>query len=128
MLPDLGHAAIVAGLAMSVYATFAFVIGARRTDSALLSSARRAVYVSCGLTLLASLVMVVLLLTHDFSVLYVAHNNATTTPPFFSVISLWAALEGSILFWTLLLTGWASLVIWRNRHRHSTLLPWAGAT
>ena len=51
--------------------------------------------------------MVVSLLTHDFSVLYVARNNATTTPPFYSVISLWAALEGSILFWTLLATGWA---------------------
>ena len=48
------------------------------------------------------------LLTHDFSVAYVARNNATTTPPFYSVISLWAALEGSILFWTLLATGWAS--------------------
>ena len=52
--------------------------------------------------------MVVSLLTHDFSVLYVAENNATTTPPFISAISLWAALEGSILFWALLATGWAS--------------------
>ncbi len=128
MLPDLGHAAIVAGLALSVYATIAFVIGTRRRDSALLASARRAVYVSCGLAALAAAVMIVLLLTHDFSVLYVARNNATTTPPFFSVISLWAALEGSILFWTLLLTSWASLVIWRNRRRRSALLPWAGAT
>ena len=59
--------------------------------------------------------MVVSLLTHDFSVLYVARNNATTTPPFYSFISLWAALEGSILFWTLLATGWASLVLYRYR-------------
>jgi cytochrome c-type biogenesis protein CcmF len=117
MLPDLGRAAIIAGLALSVYATVAFVLGARRPDSALPSSARRAVFVSCGLAALAALVMVILLLTHDFSVLYVARNNATTTPPFFSVISLWAALEGSILFWTLLLTGWASLVLWRNSQR-----------
>ena len=58
------------------------------------------------------------LLAHDFSVLYVAENNATTTPPFISAISLWAALEGSILFWTLLATGWASLVMWRHRDRH----------
>ena len=128
MLPDLGHAAIVAGLALSVYAAVAFVVAARRRDSALLSSARRAVYTSFGLAALAAAAMVVLLLTHDFSVLYVARNNATTTPPFFSVISLWAALEGSILFWTLLLTGWASIVIWRTRGRHAALLPWAGAT
>ena len=128
MLPELGRAAIVAGLALSVYAAFAFVLGARRRDALLATSARRAVYLSFGLAGGAAVAMVLLLLTHDFSVLYVARNNATTTPPFFSIISLWAALEGSILFWTLLLTGWASLVLWRNRDRHAALLPWAGAT
>src|SRR5574338_320911 len=70
--------------------------------------------------------MVVSLLTHDFSVQYVARNNATTTPPFYSFISLWAALEGSILFWTLLATGWAALVLYRFRHRASLLMPWVG--
>ena len=72
-------------------------------------------YAAFGLVALACVAMVVSLLTHDFSVLYVARNNATTTPPFYSVISLWAALEGSILFWTLLATGWASLVLYRYR-------------
>ena len=72
--------------------------------------------------------MVVSLLTHDFSVQYVVRNNATTTPPFYSFISLWAALEGSILFWTLLATGWAALVLWRFRDRLPALMPWVGAT
>jgi len=128
MLPTLGHAAIVVGLATSVFAVVAFVVGGRRADATLLAAARRGIYLTFGLALAASLVMVTSLLTHDFSVLYVANNNATTTPPFFSVISLWAALEGSILFWTLLLTGYASLVIYRYRDRHRQLMPWTGAT
>src|SRR5574338_242898 len=70
--------------------------------------------------------MVVSLLTHDFSVQYVARNNATTTPPFYSFISLWAALEGSFLFWTLLATGWGALVLYRFRHRAPLLMPWVG--
>ena len=37
------------------------------------------------------------LVTHDFSIQYVAENNARETPLFFTVISLWAALAGSIL-------------------------------
>src|ERR671915_2494763 len=72
--------------------------------------------------------MVGALLTHDFGILYVARNNASTTPPFFSAISLWAALEGSILFWTVLATGWAALVLHRSRARYGALLPWVGAT
>jgi cytochrome c-type biogenesis protein CcmF len=123
-----GHVAIVVGLATSVFAAFAFVAGGRRRDPTLLASARRAMYLTFALAAVASAVMITALLTHDFSILYVARNNATTTPPFFSVISLWAALEGSILFWTLLLTGYAALVLYRYRDRHAALMPWAGAT
>ena len=128
MIPTLGHVAIVVGLAFSVWAAIAFIVGARRRDDALLASAQRSVYATFALVALPCMAMVISLLTHDFSVLYVARNNATTTPPFFSVISLWAALEGSILFWTLLLTGYASLAIWRHRNRHAALMPWVGAT
>jgi cytochrome c-type biogenesis protein CcmF len=128
MIPTLGHLAVVIGLAATVYAAGAFIVGGRSGDAALLATARRAMYAAFLLVALACLAMVVSLLTHDFSVLYVARNNATTTPPFYSVISLWAALEGSILFWTLLATGWASLVLYRYRARLPALMPWVGAT
>ena len=113
MIPTLGHLAVVIGLAATVFAAGAFVLGGRSGDVAVLASARRAMYLTFALVGFACLAMIVSLLTHDFSVLYVARNNATTTPPFYSVISLWAALEGSILFWTMLASGWASLLLYR---------------
>jgi cytochrome c-type biogenesis protein CcmF len=128
VIPTLGHLAMVIGLAATLYAAGAFIVGARSGDGAVLVSARRAMYGAFALVALACLAMIISLLTHDFSVLYVARNNATTTPPFYSVISLWAALEGSILFWTLLATGWASLVLYRYRNRLPALMPWVGAT
>ena len=128
MIPAIGHAAMLLGLGLTVYAAIAFVIAGRGGDQRLMRSARRAVIGSFVAVAVACAAMVISLLTHDFSVLYVAENNATTTPPFISAISLWAALEGSILFWTLLATGWATLVLWRNRDRHPALMPWAGAT
>ena len=128
MIPTLGHIAVVIGLAATIYAAGAFVVGGRNGDRVVLASARRAMYAAFGLVAFSCLAMIVLLLTHDFSVAYVARNNATTTPPFYSVISLWAALEGSILFWTVLATGWASLVLYRYRARLPALMPWVGAT
>ena len=128
MIPTLGHLAVVIGLATTAYAAGAFILGGWRRDALILASARRGIYAAFALAGFASLAMVVSLLTHDFSVLYVARNNATTTPPFYSVISLWAALEGSILFWTLLASGWASLVLYRYRDRLPALMPWVGAT
>ena len=128
MIPTLGHTAVVVALAASLFATAVFVLAARRSDPRLSASGRNAMYASFALAALACVTMMVSLLRHDFSVGYVARHNSTTTPPFYSIISLWAALEGSILFWAFLLTGFAALVLYRNRSRHPALMPWVGAT
>ena len=128
MIATLGHVAVVVGLAATLFAAAAFALAARSRDPRLTGLGRRAMFAAFGLAALASVAMVTLLLSHDFSVRYVARNNATTTPPFYSVISLWAALEGSILFWTLLATGWAALVLHRYRNRAAALMPWVGVT
>ena len=128
MIPTIGHTAILIGLGLTAYAVVAYVLAARDGDDRLAVSGRRAVIGSFAAAVVGCGAMVISLLAHDFSVLYVAENNATTTPPFISAISLWAALEGSILFWTLLATGWASLVLVRHRGRHRLLMPSVGAT
>jgi len=128
VIPTLGHLAVVIGLLATLYAAGAFIVAGRRGDRAVLGSARRAMLAAFALAALASAAMIVSLVTHDFSVSYVARNNATTTPLFYSIISLWAALEGSILFWTLLATGWAALLLHRYRDRLPLLMPWVGAT
>ena len=50
------------------------------------------------------------ILTHDFSIEYVADNTARTTPFIFLLASGWAALEGSIVLWGIVLAGFAYLV------------------
>ena len=128
MLASLGHGAVVIGLAVSLFAAAAGILAGRSGDVGLAAAGRRAVYATWILSLVACGAMAVSLLNHDFSILYVARNNATTTPPFYSFISLWAALEGSILFWTFLLTGWSSILLYRFRSAHPELMPWATAT
>src|SRR5204862_8050816 len=63
---------------------------------------------------IAALSMMFALATHDFSILYVAENNARETPLFYSIISLWAALEGSILLWTAILAGATAFIAFRG--------------
>lgn len=50
------------------------------------------------------------LLSDDFSITYIANNSATTTPTVFKMASAWAALEGSIVLWGLVLTIFTWLV------------------
>ena len=57
------------------------------------------------------------LISHDFSIRYVAENNARGTPFLYTITGLWAALEGSILLWALILGGYLAFVAHQFRHR-----------
>jgi cytochrome c-type biogenesis protein CcmF len=53
------------------------------------------------------------ILSHEFSITYVANNTATTTPLVFLFAAGWAALEGSIVLWGVVLAVFTYLV-WRR--------------
>ena len=66
------------------------------------------------------------LVTHDFSLSYVAQNNSRDTPVLYSVTGLWSALAGSILLWGVVLGGYATAMVWRFRRRSGDdLIGWA---
>jgi hypothetical protein len=56
-------------------------------------------------------VMQFALITHNFSLAYVAENNATFTPLLYSITGMWSALEGSLLLGSLLLAPSSCVVI-----------------
>jgi cytochrome c-type biogenesis protein CcmF len=111
---DLGGAALRAALFLSLWGTLAAVYASWRRDARVLQSARIAAGVVFGLLALGAVSMMFALATHDFSIRYVAENNARETPLFYSIISLWAALEGSILLWTTILAGATAFVAFRG--------------
>ena len=111
---DIGGGALRAALLLALWGLAAAAYAAWRREPRALVSAR---YVALGaflLVLVADLAMVGALVTHDFSIVYVAENNARATPLFYSAISLWAALAGSILLWTLILAAAVVYVAWRG--------------
>ncbi|MGH9302905.1 MAG: heme lyase CcmF/NrfE family subunit, partial [Acidimicrobiales bacterium] len=67
--------------------------------------------------LLATAAMEHALVTHDFSLAYVADNNSRETPLLYSVTGMWAALQGSILLWALVLSGYLAAMARRFRTR-----------
>ena len=111
---DVGGGALRAALALALWGLVASAYAARERDGRALRSARWSALAALVLILAASASMAAALLTHDFSIRYVALNNALETPPYFSAISLWAALEGSILLWTTILAGAVTYVAWRG--------------
>ena len=97
MVRILGYSAVAAAVALSIYGIVAAVWGVRAKQAAMIRSARAAAYVNFGLLLLANALMIFGLLTHDFSISYVAQVGSRSSPAWVSVVSLWSSLEGSIL-------------------------------
>ena len=64
--------------------------------------------------------------THDYSLQYVADNNARTTPFLYDLTGMWSDLEGSILLWAVLLSLVMGTVVAVYRRRLSdAVVRWA---
>lgn len=75
--------------------------------------------------ILANLLMVYALVSHDFSVHYVAEVGSLSTPTHITIISLWASLSGSILFWGGVLGVYIGAWTARMGDRYREYTPWA---
>jgi cytochrome c-type biogenesis protein CcmF len=124
----IGLSAVTLALAIAAYGMVAAVVGVRRREAALVRSARAAAYTNFGLLTVANLAMIYGLVTHDFSIDYVAQVGSRATPLFFTVISLWSALEGSILFWGWVLALYTAAAVWLTRAQLGSLGAYANAT
>ncbi|MBI5505499.1 MAG: heme lyase CcmF/NrfE family subunit [Deltaproteobacteria bacterium] len=124
----IGNLALYLALATSLYAVAASLHGALARRREFVASGEHAAYATWGLICISSIVMLHALLTNDFSIKYVAAYTSTTLPARFRVTALWGGMEGSLLFWALILTTFTSLALFQNRHRNRELMPYVTAT
>src|SRR6476659_9588402 len=123
-MADLGRAALVVSLGLSLYALVAGFFAARTNRRRLSLSARNALFASFGSTLVASLVLATALVRHDFSFSYVAAHTNRTLATAYSLSSFWGGQEGSLLLWLLVLTGFGALAVALNRSLLRDLVAW----
>jgi cytochrome c-type biogenesis protein CcmF len=98
----------------------------RRTD--LVVSGERGLYAGAGFVLLASAGLWTALLTSDFSLRYVASFTSSNLPVVYKFSAFWGGQAGSMLFWCLVLAGYAALATWANRRSVRELMPWVTGT
>jgi cytochrome c-type biogenesis protein CcmF len=123
-MPELGRAALLVTLGLCLYALVAGTAAAVLRRRRLADSARNALIASFGTTLVASLVLVVALVRHDFSIAYVADVTSRSLPTGYTISAFWGGQEGSLLLWLLILTGYAAAAVWLNRRRAPDLVAW----
>jgi cytochrome c-type biogenesis protein CcmF len=117
----IGYSAVIAAFALALAGIGLAVAGIRTARPHLTARARTISYCVFGLMAVANLAMIYGLVTHDFSISYVAQVGSRSTPLFFTIISLWGSLEGSILFWGLVLSGYTAASVYGSGRKLGNL-------
>jgi cytochrome c-type biogenesis protein CcmF len=126
-LAGLGRPSLLVALVFSLLAIGAFIAAGRTGRRDLSEAGKRALYATFGFTALATISLVSALLAHDFSLNYVANYTSRSLSVPYTISALWGGMEGSLLFWTTLLTGFSALAIAKAPARRSRLIGGAGA-
>ena len=124
-MAHLGTFAILLAVLLSAYGMVAAAVGARTRRPALVESARRTAFALLATIVTVNAAMLVALLQNDFTLRYVSENSSRATPTLYKVLSLWAADDGSLLFWNLILAGYITAVALRFRRFHPITFPYA---
>jgi cytochrome c-type biogenesis protein CcmF len=119
----LGSAALVLALVAAGYAFVAGIVGIAGRRPSLTRVARYSFFAAFGAVSFAVAILWYLLLSNDFSIAYVAEHSSRTLPAVYKFAALWAGQEGSLLFWSWLLSIFAVIALIQNRDKHSKLMP-----
>ncbi|MDP9140674.1 MAG: heme lyase CcmF/NrfE family subunit, partial [Pseudomonadota bacterium] len=110
MIPELGHFALLAALAVALIQLVVPMLGVWRAQPRWMAVGASAAQAQFVLILLAYLCLTWSFIEKDWSVAYVAANAHSQLPLMYRISAVWGAHEGSMLLWMLMQTGWAAAV------------------
>ena len=126
-MSTLGSYLLLIAFVICAYAAAISVAGARRRSRRLIESGVGAFYLFTAVMTVASSVIIHAFVTGNYSIKYVQRYSDSVQPLFYKITSFWGGLDGSIMFWVLMLSLFGSAAIYVNRERHRELIPYVVA-
>ncbi|PJF23025.1 MAG: hypothetical protein CUN56_03010 [Phototrophicales bacterium] len=124
MLAEIGVVALGLAFIASMYAIVAAIYGGRTHQERWVISARNAAIATFPLMLIACLVLVIALMNGEYQINYVRATTDPSTPDFYRFTALWGSQEGSLLFWSSIMSLFAMLAMLINWHNERRLMPY----
>jgi cytochrome c-type biogenesis protein CcmF len=121
-----GSFALLLAFVCALYAFIGGIFALRTRHPLLIKSARQSGIATCVLIFLATLSLEFLLFSDNFSTAYVVQHSNRDLSTFYKVAALWAGQEGSLLFWSTLLSIYVLSVLLVYRHKNGELMPYVG--
>ena len=120
----LGEFALWIALPVAIWGMFLGFFGGKTQRGDLVLSAERSIYAVSFLLLLASIGVIAAFMGDKFQYWYVASYSNRDLETFYKFAGLWAGQRGSLLFWALLLSGFATISVFQNRNKNREFMPY----
>ena len=121
-----GSFALLLAFVCAVYAFGGGIAAIITRHPLLVKSARQAGIATCGLIFVATFSLVYLFFSDNYSVAYVVEHSNRDLSTFYKVAALWSGQEGSLLFWSFLLSIYVVSVLLVYRNKNGELMPYVG--
>jgi cytochrome c-type biogenesis protein CcmF len=126
-MENVGALALLLAFCISLYAIVASVAGRLKNKPFLILSGERAVLAVWLLISTAAGILIYSLMTGDMRMAYVASHTNRAMPGFYKFAAWWGGQEGSLLFWSWILSTYGAVVVLSGRGKHRVLMPWVVA-
>ncbi len=111
---------VTAGLCM--YALIGGLAGYYRKSLRIQETTVRAGMATFPLVLSASIILIWGFLNDQYQIKYIAYNSERHMPFFYKFSAFWGSLEGSVLLWLVMLSGFSATALWWHRKRDVELI------
>ncbi len=127
MLAEIGQSTTILAFLAALYAVAMGVYGGRTHSERWIHSARNAAIATFPLLLAATGALVIALMNGEYQMSYVWSVTDPQTPDLYRLTALWGSQEGSILFWSFLMSLFSAGALVLNWRSHYRLMPYATA-
>jgi cytochrome c-type biogenesis protein CcmF len=124
MVANLGYGTLIITFLVSIYGAGAAYYGARRNSPSWVDSARNAMLLTFPLLTITAISIVYLLVNAHYEFPFVDEVISNSMPISLRITALWGGQAGSLIFWSWLMSAFASAVTLRKWDRDREFLPW----
>ncbi len=124
---QVGSVGLIAALAFAICGVITGAVGGKLRSLRVVRSTERATLAFFVMITLTVVALEFLILSDDFHNAYVATHSNKDLPIYYKLPVLWAGQEGSLLFWTWLLSIYGALAVLLNRRKNRQLMPYVVA-
>src|SRR5579875_2524981 len=122
-MENVGALAVLLAFCLSVFAVIASVTGKYARRPFLTVSGERAVYAVWVLITIASAILISLLIQGDYRIAYVEAHTDKAMPAIYKFTAWWGGQQGSLLFWSWLLSTYTAIATYTNRRKFRDMMP-----